>query len=346
MTAPDIPRLRLARQRLIGERFDSAEDAVRWLTAVQAQDYGGVKWAIGQRVKDCFDRDVEGAYASGRIVRTHIMRPTWHFVMPEDIRWMQALTAPRVRAAIAYYDRQLELDSATLENSKAAIGRALAGGNHLTRSEISGVLDSEGITGTGQRIGHLLIHAELDALICSGVMRGKQHTYALLEERAPGTPTLPRDEALAELTRRYFTGHGPALVHDFAWWSGLTVADARSGIEMAKPHLVSEMFDGKTYWSAPSPDPPAMDYPTVHVLPNYDQYLIAYKERAPSLHPPLPNNSKLLYDVLSRHFIVLNGRVVGGWRNVPAGKDVVIETRLLVPLDEVQTRSLRAATDA
>ena len=345
MTVFDIAQQRLHNERLIGPPFPKPEDVVQWLGAVQAQDYAGAKWAIGQRVKNCLDAAVEQAYVDGRILRTHVMRPTWHFVMPADIRWMLQLTAPRVKKAMAYYDRKLELDDTVFRRANAAITRALQGGKHRTRTELGRVLEEAGITAGGQRLGYIIMGAELDALICSGVLRGKQHTYALLDDRAPRARTRARDEALAELTKRYFSSHGPALVQDFAWWAGLNVADARSGIEMAKPLLLSETLDRKTYWFASSSASPKLPDPTVHLLPNYDEYLIAYRDHSPSLDRSLPADSAVLNDVLARHFIALNGRVIGGWRNVPARNEVVIETKLLVPLNLVQTEALQAEAD-
>ena len=343
MTSFDIARRRLHNERLIGASFEKAEDVVRWLGAVQAQDYAGAKWGIGQRVKNCLDADVEEAYASGKILRTHIMRPTWHFVMPADIRWMLELTAPRVNGAMASYNRKLELDDATFKRSNAAFERALEGDRHLSRKELAGVLEGAGITASGQRLGHIVMRAELDALICSGSLRGKQHTYALLEERAPQAKPLTREKALAVLTRRYFTSHGPALVRDFAWWSGLTMADAKAGIELAKPDLLREVISEKTYWFAPSTAPAKIKDPTIHLLPNYDEYLIAYRDHSASLTTPPSMGSAALYDMLARHIVVLNGRVIGGWRSTIRKNEVSIETKLLTPLTGVQADGLRAA---
>jgi winged helix DNA-binding protein len=337
--------MRLRNERLIGTPFRRAEDAVRHLGAVQAQDYAAAKWAIGQRVRNCADGDVQQAYIDGKILRTHVMRPTWHFVTPDDIRWLLALTAPRVRAAMAYYDRQLGLDAAAYRRSNRILERALRGGTHQTRTEIGKLLEASGVAASGQRLAHLVMRAELEALVCSGAMRGKQHTYALLDERAPDARMLPRDEALAELTLRYFTGHGPALPRDFAWWSGLTVADAKRGIDMNREHLSHESIDGKPYWFAPSTPPPKIKDPTVHLLPNYDEYLIAFKDHAASFAGPAPARSAALYDMLARHIVVINGMVVGGWRPVAEKDAVRIETKLLVPLGREQQAALRAQAE-
>jgi hypothetical protein len=224
MTPSDIARRRLLNERLVGPALTTPADVVSWLGAVQSQDYAGAKWAVAQRARGCSDRDVELACDRGDIVRTHVMRPTWHFVAPADARWMLELTAPRVHAANAYYYRKLELSPRTFERSNAALALALEGGKHLTRVELARALAGAGIRAEGVRLAYLLMRAELDALICNGSRRGKQFTYALFDERVPRAAPLARDEALAELTRRYFTSHGPATVQDFAWWSGLTVA--------------------------------------------------------------------------------------------------------------------------
>ena len=341
----DIARRRLHNERLIGAPFAKPEDVVRWLGAVQAQDYAGAKWGIGQRVRNCLDADVDEAYARGTILRTHVMRPTWHFVMPADIRWMLELTAPRVNAAMASYNRKLELDDAIFNRSNAAFVKALAGGRQLTRKELAGVLEEAGITASGQRLGHIVMRAELDAVMCSGALRGKQHTYALLEERAPKAKPLTREEALVELTRRYFTSHGPALVRDFAWWSGLTMADAKSGLELAESDLVSEVINEKTYWFAASAAPAKIKDPTIHLLPNYDEYLIAYRDHSASLTTPPSMGSAALCDMIARHIVVLNGRVIGGWRSTIKKNEVSIETKLLTPLTGVQAESLRTAAE-
>jgi hypothetical protein len=244
----DITWKRLHNERLLGAPFATAEDAVAWFGAVQAQDYSGAKWAIGQRIEQCADAAVEHAFQSGRIVRTHVLRPTWHFAMPADIRWMLELSAPRIRALMAPYDRKLEIDAKLLRRSHATVTKALSGNNYLTRDELAGVLGAAGIRAKGQRLGHLMMHAELDAVILSGPRRGKQFTYALFDERVPAQKPKSRDQALAELAKRYFQSHGPALLQDFAWWSGLKVSDAKAGVEMVTPRLEKREVEGKTYW--------------------------------------------------------------------------------------------------
>ncbi|MBI1879201.1 MAG: AlkZ family DNA glycosylase [Chloroflexi bacterium] len=282
MTNLDIMHRRLNNQHLAGAAFEKSEEVVAWQGAVQAQDYAGAKWAVGQRVQGADDAAVERAFNEGSILRTHVMRPTWHFVTPADIRWLLALTAPRVHAVNATMYRQLELDDTLFRRSNTAIAQALEGGQYLTRTALGAVLAQAGIVAEGLRLGYIVHRAELDAIVCSGPRHGKQFTYALLDERAPQAKTLERDEALAALTKRYFTSHGPAMAQDFAWWSGLTLADVRKGLDMVKAALIQEAVDGQTYWLSPDRPVVKAPSPTAYLLPNYDEYLISYRSEAQS----------------------------------------------------------------
>ena len=226
-----IAHQRLHNQRLSSTDFKRPDEVVKWLGAVQAQDYHGAKWALAQRMQGATDARIEKAFTDGAILRTHVMRPTWHFVAPADIRWMLKLTAPRVNAASRYNYRKLELDDAFFHKSNKALARALRGGKQLTRDELRKAVGHVGVaTNDLLRFSHILLRAELDGVICSGPRKGKQFTYALLDERTPKSRILARDEALAELTLRYFTSHGPATLQDFVWWSGQATSDARKGL--------------------------------------------------------------------------------------------------------------------
>jgi len=347
MELPDIAGARLANQRLVDPLSAQPEDVVRALGAVQAQDYAGAKWALGMRLTACADADVERAFQEGRLLRTHVLRPTWHFVVPEDIRWMLALTAPRVRAAMAYYDRQLEITERLCGRSQAALVKALAGGNQLTRTQAGEVLARAGIAAQGQRLGHLMLRAELDAVVCSGPRRGKQFTYALLDERAPASRSLGRDEALAELASRYFTSHGPALPQDFAWWSGLTVGDAHRAVALAGARLQKVTAGDRTYWqgartrgatAAPSPTP------HIHLLPSYDEYLVAYKDREAVTDPAASRQRGFGGPtLLANPFVLRAGRVVAAWRRSFEKKTVIVEVRPRLALTARERRGLDSA---
>jgi hypothetical protein len=335
----DIALRRLSQQRLGPERCAGPGEVVGWLGAVQAQDYLGAKWSLGMRMRDAADEAVEQAFNAGAILRTHVMRPTWHFVTPQDIRWLQELTAPRVNAANASYYRQLDLDEGLLARSNDAIARALAGGNALTRLEIEAALAQAGILAKGLRLIFILHRAEMDGVVCSGPRRGKQFTYMLLDERAPHARSLPRDEALAELTRRYFTGHGPATLRDFAWWSGLTMADGKAGIEMSGAQLTHAELDGQTYWFAASAPQAVKDPETAFLLPTYDEFLISYAafDEARNGGRVFSENDRFVST------IALGGQVVGSWRRSLKKGVVRVELAPFDPLTRGQQDAVHAA---
>jgi len=339
MAATAIALQRLDQQRLSRNPLTTPDEVVTWLGAVQAQDYPGAQWALGLRLQNATDDVIERAFTAGTILRTHVMRPTWHFVTPADIRWMLGLTAPRVNAVNASMYRQLELDDALFRRSNAVIARALQGGQQLTRAELGSALADAGIVAEGIRLGCLVQRAELDAVVCSGPRRGKQFTYALLDERAPHASSLKRDEALAELTRRYYTGHGPATVRDFAWWSGLTAADARAGLDMVASHLTRAVIDGETYWSSASMPPAARPSEPAFLLPTYDEFLVGFAAFDKSRTGGQKASENLRFDST----IVIGGQVVGRWRRTFKKGAVVIELAPFAPLTAAAGEAVTAA---
>jgi hypothetical protein len=336
--APQEPPACIATRRLRNQRITSAGlrhavDVVSWLGAVQAQEYEPAKWALGLRMRDgAVDADVDRAIDHGWIFRTHVMRPTWHFVAAADIRWMVELTGPRVQQRMVPYDRRLELDARTLRRGLGIIERTLRDSQYLTRTELGDHLARGGLPMTGQRLAHMAMHAETAGAICSGPRRGKKFTYALIAERAPGAARLSRDEALATLAKRFFSSHGPATVRDFVWWSGLTTADAKRGLEITKAKR--EEIGGHVYWTigrlAP---PPARDRP-VHLLPIYDEYIVAYRDREAVPHTRLgPGRSEV---VIFQHALIADGQIIGTWRTTPAGRGTVtlFPVRALKPVEQ------------
>jgi hypothetical protein len=314
---------------------------VGWLCAVQAQDYAGAKWAVGSRMRAATDADVERAFNAGAILRTHVLRPTWHFVLPADIRWLLALTAPRVKAGLASRHRQLGLDPKTLKRSNAAVERALRDGAQLTRDELREVLTRAGIEADGVRMAHIMGRAELDGIVCSGARRGKQFTYALLDAQAPVGPALKRDEALAALARRYFESRGPATVYDFAKWAGLTLADARTGLDEVKLELSHDAFEGQTYWF-PTSSRPGRSSATAHLLSIYDEYISGYKDRSAIV---APGHARKLWPMGNAvtHVIVLDGQIVGTWRRRLEAKTVTVEPRFFERPTNAAKRAVTAA---
>ncbi len=344
MSNREIAQQRLSNQHLIAEPFERPADVVRWFGAVQAQDYYGALWALGLRMRNGSAADVEQAMAEGAIVRTHPMRGTWHFVAAEDIRWLLALTAPRMIAGSAYYYRQLELDGATLAASNAVIVRTLQGGKQFTRRELAAALEQAGISTTELRLTFLIMRAELDGVIVSGARRGKQFTYALLDELVPAARILERDEALAELARRYFTSHGPATAQDFAWWSSLTIADARTGAELAGSALVQEIIDGQTCWFSPAQSPARVPSPTAYLLPPYDEYTVAYKDRSAILDPAYTEWARGRDGILSS-VIAIDGQIVGNWKREFTKDAILITISPFTALSEAEERAIAVETE-
>ncbi len=343
-----MPALKIIDQRLSNlhitrQTLKEPAEIVARLGAVQAQDYAAAKWAVGLRSQNATDRDIERAVAEGAILRTHVLRPTWHFVAPADIRWMLALTAPRVRAASAFAYRTLELDHAIFRRSNAALAKALRGGKQLTRAELTSVLQRAGLNTDQLRTIHLLMWAELDGIICSGARRGKQFTYALLDERAPQTRKLERDEALPELARRYFTSRGPATLQDFVWWSGLTMADARAGVEAIEPQLAHGTVDSRTYWFPDSATPPRGDPKGAYLLPNYDEYVVSYTDRSAIFDSVHAEKLDSRNNPLFQHTILINGRIAGTWKRELKKDAVGIELNPFAPPGKAAKRAMTKA---
>lgn len=340
----ELLRLRLHNQRLTGPGLKRPEAVVEWMGAVQAQEYAVARWGVGQRTAGLTDADVERAFDEGRILRTHVMRPTWHFVSPKDIRWMQMLTSPRVHAANASYYRRSGLDEKLLAKSARVLERALRDGKHLTRAELGDALERAGIPARGQLLAYVMMRAELDALVCSGPRRGSQFTYALLEERVPPAPALSREDALAELTRRFFTSHGPATVKDYVWWSGLRVAEAKTGIELVRPALDRETVGTITYYFAPSTAPTPLTPPAAWLAPIYDEFLIAYKDRG--LSRPLSNGRRPPAPIDPfANFLIVDGRFTGTWKRHPTADAPHVRVIPLRPLKAAERRALASAVE-
>jgi hypothetical protein len=330
MQTNELGRRRLLNQRLAGRRLESAESVVGWLGAVQAQEYVYAKWSVGQRTEGVQHTDLDRLLADGLIIRTHILRPTWHFVRASDLRWMMALSGPRVEARNRHRYRQLGMDEQTLDRARNLIRAGLSGGVRLTRPQIGQLLTAGGVDVTQpQRREHIVMHAELNLLVCSGGLDGRQQTYALVDEVVPPVAPLDEDEALAQLTRRYFASHGPSTIHDFSWWSGLKVSEIRRGLAVVGSELESFEFAGTIYWAADEPQPAF--YPRrAHLLQAFDELVVGYQR---TRTVPLDPNSM-------SHPIVIDGELVGRWRRVAARSGAGVDARLWAPLDRAQNAAL------
>ncbi len=298
--------------------------------AMQAQDYTMAKWAIGHRMVAATDETVESAINEGHIIRTHLLRPIWHFVSAGDIHWMLELTALRIKASMNSRNRELELSPEVFTKCFDLIGEEMSGGNHLTRQQIAGIVVTANIKTDENRLSHILMEAELEGLICSGRKAGNKLTYGLLSERVPFRINLTRDESLARLAIRYFTSHGPATVKDFALWSGLSAADVRLAMNYVKPDLIFENTAGEQYWFSNISTGHIERVNPVHLLPAFDEFLISYKDRSSSLS--LVHNKKAVSDNgIFRPVVVINGQVTGTWKRTNKKDKVIITADFFHP---------------
>lgn len=339
----NIPERRLRNQHLSAHPFTRPEEAVRWLVAVQAQDYYGAKWSLALRLRGATDQSIEQAINAGEVLRTHLLRPTWHFVTPQDIRWLLQLTAPRVHAVNAHRYRQLELDDVLLGRTDDLLAHAVAGGRYRTRQELGELLAAAGIPAvTGQRLAYIVMHAELEAVLCSGPRQGKQFTYALLDERAPASNAHAPAEPLVELARRYLASHGPATAYDFSKWSGLKVTEARQGLAALSDEFDRATIDGHEYWYASQKPPAGIDQQRVYLLSIYDEYISGYKNYDAIIESEL---AKKLWDMGNAlyYIVVLDGQVVGAWRRTIGKSSVDIEFDLFRELSGADRQALSAA---
>ena len=332
MTENDLIKMRLQNQHLLNQSLTSTADIVRSLGAVQAQDYAGAKWSLATRSTGITEEEIDKSFDAGHILRTHVLRPTWHFVLPDDIRWMLKLTEPRITAFSSKYFRDAGLDETVFKKTNRVIVKALEKEGFLTKKEIADALQRTGIDTQELRLTYIIIRAELDQLICSGPRRGKQMTYALMDHRAPNARVLKKDEALSELAIRYFKSRGPATVKDFGWWSGLSAGDSRKAVEIVSTNLVKSELNEVTYYFISSKE--GNDIPKqmrVHLLPSWDEYTVAYKDRSLVIEQKFQSESG--HGIFSP-IIVVDGKVKGVWRRELKTSSVDIEIRYFGPLSK------------
>jgi hypothetical protein len=344
MNQSDISNIRLHNQQLTANNLLTVKELVGWMGAMQAQDYIQAKWAIGVRMPQLTEKQIETAFNQGEIIRTHLMRPTWHFVSADDIYWLLEFTAKQIKSITKSRNRDLELNEATFKKSQEILVKVLEGNRSLTREEICSNLNQNGINTDGQRAPHILMEAEIDGIICSGGMQAKKQTYALLAERVPVKKTYSKEEALALLAKKYFTSHGPATLPDFIWWSGLPVADARKALEMNKTSLISETIENDTYWFTDSTKLPSSPPDSVYLLPAFDEYLISYKNRSAAI--TADHHSKAISNNgIFRPIVVVNGQTTGLWKRTFKKDIVIIETEHFRPHNKMEEYSIEKAAE-
>ncbi|MEO8700702.1 MAG: winged helix DNA-binding domain-containing protein [Kofleriaceae bacterium] len=335
----EILARRLRNQRLTGAKLATPADVVGWLCAVQAQDYRGALWAVAQRMPGGDEAAVEQALADRTIVRSWPMRGTLHFCRPEDLRWLLGLLAPRVIARGASRYRELGLDAKTLVRAEAVLREALVG-CELARDEAYAALERGKVATAGQRGIHILGRLAMAGVLCFGAPRGKQQTFALLDDWIPESRTLAPEAALAELARRYVASHGPALLDDFAWWSGLPTGEARHAIELAGDALVVRTIAGATYHDTPGRAPAAAS--AAYLLPAYDEYTVGYRDRSAFLDPAHAVRAK---NGIFAPVIVLDGRIAGTWKRITKRDRVAITAELFAKPTRAQHAQLAAEAE-
>jgi hypothetical protein len=345
MKKSNILRQRLLNQHILGSRFEKPNDAVRWMTAVQAQDFLASLWGIGIRVKNSCKADIDEAIANRNIVRTWLLRGTLHFVAVEDVRWILDLIAPRIIASNAnFLKKHLQLDNKVFQQSREVIIEALEGGHHLLRKDLYNRLKSADISISDMRGLHILHRLALEGIICFGPRMGKQHTFVLLDEWIPKGNILSREKALGELALRYFKSHGPSTLQDFRWWSGLTDSDARIGLDKNRSKLLFEDIDDQTYWFKSKIQDTDDTVPVSQLLPDFDEYIVGYKDRSQLVNGI--SNKLDLNEFIFSPTIIVNGEIVGTWKRTFKTGKVKILLKQFKSLDNEKIRSIKEAAIA
>ena len=303
---------RLTAQQITAAKFKTPVSLVSWMGAMQAQDYEMAKWAIGIRLPGSNLTTIEKAIDKADIIRTHVLRPTWHFIVPADVHWMLALSAPNIKTAMRTRDKQLGLTEALIRKANLAMQKVLRDGNHLTREELMHHLMQKKIDANPERMTHFLVHAEVNALICSGKMKNKKATYALLDERVAAPEKIEKDEALGKLAQKYFQSHGPATLKDFTWWSGLSIKDSTKALDIMREEFSSAKLNDIVYWFSNKIEFSKVYKKPVFALPAFDEFVISYKNRDHLLSETMHSRA-ISSNGIFRPMIVIDGKVEGLW---------------------------------
>lgn len=331
MSPSHIAEKRLVSHLLMNNDCKTPDETVKRMGAIQAQDLSMALWAVGIRLKDSTEKSVIETFNRGKIIRTHLLRPTWHFVHTDDIRWMSELSAPQIKSSMVARHKQLELDDKSIIKSNDVIVNTFIGKKYVTRNELVSSLEEAGFVMKDNRAAHLLMLAELEGLICSGEIINNKQTYALLDERVPKRDQMSRDEALERLARKYFTSHGPATKADFSWWSGLPARDADRALDILKRDLYFQKDNTNTYWFIEADTVLKNGDRYIYILPAYDEFLISYKDRSASLKT---NAGRSVSDNgMFWPAILEEGVVKGIWKRKIINDRVALEMNFFLPPD-------------
>lgn len=340
----DISFTRLSQQKISHRDLSAPQEVVAYMGAMQAQDFEMSKWAIGLRLSSSTQTPIEKALNDGKLVRTHILRPTWHIVSGQDVRWMMALTGKNIKALAATYERKLGMDAALFTKANDLIIKALEGGKSLSRQEIMQELEKGGIKTDSSRAVHFMINAETDAIVCNGTPKGKEITYALLDEKVPKGLILNKEESLFALAQRYFRSHSPATLQDFHWWSGLSMTDARTGLQSIQNELEQMEYEGKTYFMHRETEVSNTE-DSVFMLPAFDEYCVSYKDRSAVFDKHLQGQA-ITSNGIFKPIIVINGKVEGVWKRTIQKNKVLIETTFFDASKKLDIKKLQPAAKA
>ena len=326
MNDAQLLKQRLINQHLLQPKYSSASKLVNYLGAIQAQDFAMSKWAIGLRIINPTQKKVEDEINRGSILRTHVLRPTWHLVSAEDIYWMLELSAQNIKARMRTNDKKLGITDALFKKSNMLLEKALSNNEQLNRDEIIQLFNQHKIIVNENRLSHFLMRAELDAIICSGKIINNKNTYALLSKRAAKKKIMKRDEALGMLAKKYFESRGPATVADFTWWSGLSVTDAKNALYSVESTLEKEMLNNFVYYFKSSNNKITAPL-NVFALPAFDEYLISYKDRSHILHS---NTKNISANGMFWPVIIADGKVAGMWSRKIVNNDLLVQTEFFI----------------
>ena len=322
----NIAQIRLYNHQLLSKKFSAPEDLVEWKGAVQAQDLNMAKWAMGMRLNDSIMQDIDQAINLGKITRTHILRPTWHFVSSKDLHAFLSFSAPRIKLIAASRHKQLEINDALLKKSHSIIIKTISVNGYATRENIVEAFKIENIALNNNRTAHILMLAELDGIICGGRIVNKKHSYVLINNHIPDPGKINKTVAMAKLAVQYFRSHGPATIEDFTWWSGLSIKEVKNTMETIKDKIERLEVNNHIYWMCPEHEFGGYDNPYL-IIPAYDEYLISYKDRSAVI-----DTGKLKSAVSSngifRPVILKNGIVKGIWKRMIEKHTISIEINM------------------
>ncbi len=349
ITTRELLRLRLAAQRIESHETLTIEDVLGQLLATQAQDFIQGGWALGLRAAGSTLADLDDALESGAVIRSAPFRGTLHFMLAGDLGWVLGVTSGRTIQGAAKRLRDLAIDAAVLARAEAVARTVLANRTALTRDEFFAELRTAGIDTSGQRGYHVIWYLAQTAVLCWGPPRGTQQGLVLVDEWVRSPRRLDGDEALRELALRYFTGHGPATVRDFAWWTKLTLAAARRGLELAADELTELEHDGTPHWASTAELERAAGArmsAAVHALPGFDEYLLGYENRSAPLAEEHVQRIVPGLNGIFLPMIVAGGEVVGTWKRAEKAAGVTVTPDPFSRLTPAQERSFAKASGA